>query len=208
MVVGVTGRNGAGKGAVVEFLSKFCGFRHFSARAYIAETLASEGLEPTRKNLRRKGNALREAFGRSHVADALLERMLEATSGKTSLSVLESVRHPDEVASLRDKAAVGERTNAGSENGEGFQFLLLAVSTRPRTRYERMVLRKSPTDAGLDYATFLLDDALEENGEGGNASLRATLALADMTITNNGTIEDLRRRLRGVLGGLEGVECV
>ena len=52
MIIGITGTDGAGKGAVVGYLVKEKGFVHYSGRAWFLEIMEEKGVDPTRENMR------------------------------------------------------------------------------------------------------------------------------------------------------------
>ena len=59
MVIGITGTNGAGKGALVDYLVAEKGFTYYSSSGFLAEELDRRGIEKTRTNLRGVGNEFR-----------------------------------------------------------------------------------------------------------------------------------------------------
>lgn len=62
MIIGVSGRNGAGKGAVVEFLAERS-FYVFSLSDIVREELKSQGVEETRERMIEAGRGLRTRGG-------------------------------------------------------------------------------------------------------------------------------------------------
>ncbi len=95
MIIGLTGRNCAGKGTVAEYLEKK-GFYYQSLSDVIREELAGEGREVTREALIEKGNALRAEFGPGVLATKTIPKML-----KDRNYVVDSIRVPAEVNELR-----------------------------------------------------------------------------------------------------------
>ena len=163
LVVGITGRIGAGKGAVVEHLVKARGFVHFSARSFLLETIRRRGLPENRDSMVEVANALRkvsecmlyscfppkpfltkyQAKGPSAVIEALLERARSGAPHQTRY-IVESVRTVGETEALRQAGA-----------------LLLGVDAPAKLRYERIKERKSETD-DISFATFLDHEARED----------------------------------------------
>ena len=64
MIIGLTGKNAAGKGEVAKFLETR-GFHYFSLSDVLREELKRRRLAPTRDHLTRVGNELREHYGPS-----------------------------------------------------------------------------------------------------------------------------------------------
>ena len=71
-IIGITGTIGAGKGTVVEYLTKPPhNFVHYSARTLLNKIIAERGLPEGRDSLRMVANELRGARGPAAVIEAL-----------------------------------------------------------------------------------------------------------------------------------------
>ena len=116
MILGLTGRNGSGKGEVANYL-KSKGFYYYSLSDVIREQLSREGREITRDNLIVAGRRLRSEHGTGYLAQKILER-IELDKNY----VIDSFRHPDEVRAFRVRP----------------NFRLVAVSAPAETRFERI----------------------------------------------------------------------
>jgi dephospho-CoA kinase len=102
-------------------------------------------------------------------------------SGKNC--IIESIRTPGEITSLRGKG----------------KFYLLAVDADPQIRYGRIRLRQSETDQ-ISYETFLENESRESDSSDPNMqNLRQCISMADFVFENNGTKEELLRRVDEVL---------
>jgi len=177
MRVGVAGRNAAGKGEVLRLLERR-GFYPASLSDVIREDLARDGLEASREQMIERGSALRERFGPAVLAERV-QRNLPADRNH----VIDSIRHPAEVEALR---------SAGG-------FLLIWVDASSRVRFERSRARGRAGDA----ETFDAFEALEarELGSANPAAqqLLAVQALADETVSNDGSLAELELQLGEVL---------
>ena len=91
MLIGLTGRNAAGKGEVAKHLQAI-GFQYYSLSDVIRDEIRDRRLEPTRENLIQTGNELRQKFGPSVLADRILERIDDDKN-----YVIDSIRNPAEV---------------------------------------------------------------------------------------------------------------
>jgi len=180
LIIGITGTLGAGKGTIVDFLEKEKGFVHFSVRAFIAEEIVRRGLIVNRDSMVLVANDLRKNNTPSYITDRLYEKAL--AMGKDS--IIESIRTPGEVYSLRAKGG----------------FYLLAVDADPEARYRRITSRKSETDH-ISYVTFLENEQREMRSTDPNSqNLGKCMELADYKLLNNGTIEQLNRQVERILG--------
>jgi dephospho-CoA kinase len=169
-LIGLTGTNGAGKGEAAAFF-KTKGYACVSLSDILREELRARGQDVTRDNLIRVGNELRERFG----SDILARRTMAKITGRT---VIDSIRNVNEVVYFR---AHGD-------------FLLLAFDAPLGVRFARVTAR------GRNESAASLEDFRkkeEEERAGGEAAqqLEACMAMADHLVRNEGTLEDLNRKL-------------
>ncbi|MCX6559748.1 MAG: AAA family ATPase [Candidatus Aminicenantes bacterium] len=173
-LIGLTGTNGSGKGEAAAWL-RSRGYAYLSLSDVIRQELRRDGVAETRDAMIARGNALRRAFG----PDVLARRVLLLATGPT---VIDSIRNPSEVAVLRRE--------------EG--FILLAFDAPAAVRFER-VGRRGRDESALDLEAFLRKEDEERGSDPAAQQLDACIALADIRIMNDGTIEDLKRRLKEAL---------
>jgi dephospho-CoA kinase len=147
-----------------------------SIRAWLRE----QGVDTTREALIEGGRELRRRGG----AGVLAEMLLEILDGEDA--VVDSIRTPAEVEALRSRG----------------DFFLIEVRADEEARWQRMNARGRAGDP-LEKETFLSQEAAEakSDDEAGQA-LDATAALADITILNDGTIEELEDKLESVWSSL------
>ena len=139
MIVGVAGTNGAGKGAVVEYL-KQRGFNHFSSRALITEEIKKRGLPVDRSSMREVANELRAIHGPTYIAETYYDRATKEGGN----AVIESIRAVKEADFLKSKGA----------------YLLAVDTTDRKVRYERAMKRASETDK-IDFNTWVIQEERE-----------------------------------------------
>ena len=182
MIIGITGTDGAGKGAVVDHLVKRHNFVHYSSRASIEAEIIARGIPGTRENLRLVANDMRKRSGR----DVLVARALEqiAADGVQN-AVIESIRALAEVETLV------------AEGG-----ILLAVDADSKVRYRRISGRKSSSD-NVTYAEFIAHEELEmQDADPNGMQKAAVMKAADFTIMNNQSLAQLRKKVDAVLASL------
>ena len=169
MIIGLTGKNGSGKGEVARFLRER-GFEYLSLSDVIRRELVKRKKRLTRENLVAQGNELRKKFG----PDVLAKRTVEQMEMEKNY-VVDSIRHPAEAKALK------------AHNG----FALLNVTAPPKVRFERLRARGRENDP----RTFGEFKKLERT-EGGSSvrsdqQLDRTIGLADYSVRNAGTLKEL-----------------
>jgi dephospho-CoA kinase len=144
--------------------------------------LRDQGIEPTREALIEGGRELRRNGG----AGVLAEMLLGILDGEDA--VVDSIRTPAEVEALRSRG----------------DFTLIEVRADEESRWQRMTSRGRSGDP-TEKEVFLSQEAAEAKSkdEAGQA-LDATAAMADITVLNDGSIEDLEERLEGIWSELRG----
>lgn len=179
IIIGITGTIGAGKGTIVDYLLRCHDFVHFSVRGFLSREIERRALPVNRDSMVIVANELRAAHSPSYIVDCLFDEA--RMTGKNS--VIESIRTPGEVASLREKG----------------NFYLFAVDAEPFTRYTRIQAHKSETDM-IDYETFLENEAREMTSDDPNhQNLRRCIEMADFVFSNDGTIQQLEEAVGGVI---------
>lgn len=172
--VGLTGPNASGKGEVSRLLADE-GFSQHSLSDVVREEATRQGLDHSRESLIQIGTWLRQQFG----SGVLAERMVPLLEDR---SVVDSIRNQGEIAVLRGLPG----------------FHLLGVDAPIELRFERSRLRARSGD-GLTLEEFRRKESLELSGEGPGQQLEFCLSLADVIVLNDGTLQDLRLRVREAL---------
>jgi dephospho-CoA kinase len=196
IVIGIVGQIGAGKDTAIDFLEEK-GFVNFSLSDQIRIELKKRGSPNfTREEIQRVGNEMRAKFGHDYWSRQAWEKAM--ASGQDKL-VISSIRHPAEVEFLKKQP----------------YFYLLAVIAGQRTRFERkrVAAVRNPTSTRSDDQDILawekfkqLDDYETKGAAKHGQQVEKTLALADFTVDNNGTVEELRDKIGGVLAQIKGGE--
>jgi dephospho-CoA kinase len=178
LVIGITGRNCAGKDTVADVLEAR-GFERHSLSDAIRAELRARGGVITREALIALGRELRAAEGPAVLAERM-KRMI-----RTDRVCLVSVRSPAEVRSLREL--------------EG--FVLLAVEAPVDVRFAREVARdREGADGTLEE--FVALEAREDSSDANAQQLSAAIALADHVLVNDGAPADLERSVAVLLDRL------
>ncbi|PYV38134.1 MAG: hypothetical protein DMG09_12765 [Acidobacteria bacterium] len=177
MIIGLTGPNAAGKTEVGQYL-KARGFECHSLSDEIREEAAKRGCEISREVLVEIGNELRGRFGPGVLAERILQRLEPDRN-----YVVDSIRNPAEVEALRRRK----------------DFTLLAVQADRKIRFERSRAR-GREGAAQTLEQFAFEEERElHSKDPASQQLVATQQLADVTLYNNGSLEELHRQLDTLL---------
>jgi len=183
IVIGLTGKNCAGKDATADLLESMAFERHSLSDALRAE-LRMRGAPITREALIELGVELREAEGPAVLAERMMRLM------QTDRVCLVSVRSPAEVHALR-------RLD---------RFVLLAVEAPVAVRFAREHARHHERQESVPptLEAFLALEERENTHDENAQQLDATIDLADETILNEGDLDELRSKVLALLESLDG----
>lgn len=169
MLIGIVGALGAGKGTVVDDL-KARGYRHYSGSGYLKEVLIERGVEVNRDAYSQLASEIRSQDPQG-LSKILFERYERDGGGD---AVMEALHDVGEVEFVKAKGGI-----------------VLGIDAELTTRYNRAVARGSEKD-NISFEHFKVQIEREENG-GGKHNIRAAMKLADYTIMNDGTMEELHK---------------
>jgi len=173
MIIGLTGKNAAGKGELASHL-KNKSFVYYSLSDALRDEATKQGLDHSRDVLIRLGTEMREKHGNGILA----ERINKKIKHNKGNSVVDSIRNPGEIEELRK--------NDG--------FLLIAVHTDSKIRFKRLV-RRGRTGDSRTFEEFMEHEKKENNDTGSGQQLGKCIELADKIINSNGAIEEANKDL-------------
>jgi dephospho-CoA kinase len=180
LCIGLTGRMACGKGEAVRILGAR-GFSYVSLSDIVRREAARDNLIVSRARMQDIGNRLR-AQGGAGVLGRMVREQVAGASG--TRWVIDGIRNPAEVRELKKIS----------------EFFLVAIDCPIPTILARMKQRGRATDAVSEAE--LLAGLEREWGLGepeGGQQVGPTMAMADFTVANDGTLADLDARLGRVL---------
>ncbi|MBU0614836.1 MAG: dephospho-CoA kinase [Nanoarchaeota archaeon] len=180
MLIGLTGTMASGKGTVAEYL-KNKGFEGYVFSDVIKEEARKRGLEITRENLQKTGDALRK----EHKNEGILAKKL-LLKIKSDKAFVDGARNADEIHELRKRK----------------DFVLIAVDAPQKVRFERLKSRGRSGDPKT-FEDFKKLDDLENKKLGGGQEINKCMALADHKIENTGDVKELIAKIEKILSLLE-----
>lgn len=172
-IVGFVGMPGSGKSVAAD-VARQMGIQVVVMGDVIRDEAARLGLEPCDQNLGRVGNLLRERGG----ACAVAQRCLEKIGWGSDLVVVEGIRSKDEVDFFRSCCR---------------DFCLIEVYVSEEVRLERIASRRR-SDDGSDAEAVAERDSREIKW-----GMDLAINAADRRIENDGPVEELRRKVEGLL---------
>ena len=180
LCIGLTGRMASGKGEAVRILNGY-GFHYISLSDIVRAEAAKFDPRVSRSQMQDIGNRLRREGGAGVLGRMVCEQIMAADEKRW---VIDGIRNPAEVLELKKISG----------------FFLVGIASDVPTILARMKQRGRMTDV---VAEKELRASLErEWGDGepeGGQQVGRTLAIADFTITNNGTLAELKTRLDEIL---------
>jgi len=179
MIIGLTGTFGAGKGAVADILKKN-GFQQLVMSDVLREECRKEKIEENRDNLLAMGNKLRAEFGSGIIMKRLINKAKQ--EGYKDV-IIDGIRSIGEVEELKKSDGV-----------------LIAVDAPLDARYERILKRGTSKD-NINFEEFKKQEKNELNKPG--TQLGRCVDMAEYKIINNGTLEQLEKRVAEILTKLK-----
>jgi len=178
MIIGLTGKNAAGKGEVASYL-KTKGFVYYSLSDALREEATELGLDHSRDNLIKLGNELRQKHGSQYLAQQINNKIKNKNEKNF---VVDSIRSPYEAKELMKNK----------------DFLLIGIDAPVKLRFERLLERNRAGDA-VTLEEFKKQEERENVNNKANQQLDATFALAGKVIVNDSSLEDLHKKIDNLL---------
>jgi dCMP deaminase len=168
MLIGLTGRNAAGKGEVARYLQTKS-FYYYSLSDAIRDEIRSRGEQLTRERLIIVGNELRQKYGSNVLAERILAKIEDDKH-----YVIDSIRNPAEVEAFR-----------AAKN-----FKLVRIEAPPQVRFERILSRHRESDPST-FDEFVALENREAEGDDTSQNLVKVELMADETLVNDGPLSKL-----------------
>ena len=177
IVIGLTGPMAAGKGTVADYLKTNHHAAVYKFSTALRDVLDRIYVEQSRANMQNISSILRQGFGDDLLASIIAQDVKNDQDHE--LIVIDGVRRLPDIKYLRQLP----------------EFKLIAVSTEQQTRWQRMTLRgENPDDITKTFDQFKLDEQAEAEKD-----IVTVAGTADLTVDNNGSIEDLHHRINQIL---------
>jgi dephospho-CoA kinase len=176
MIIGLTGRIASGKGVISDFL-KENGLEYLSLSQEVREEAKTRGIPIERKYLQDLGNQMRGEEG----LEVLAKRAIKKIDTNKNY-IIDAIRNTGEVYELK----------------RVFQnnFYLIGVDADSEMRWRNMQNRGKESDPKTFEGFLEIDKRDFEENEGNGQQVKKCMELANYHILNNGTIEDLKDKIK------------
>jgi dephospho-CoA kinase len=182
LVIGVTGQPSSGKDTVAEHLASL-GFLHISTSDLLREEMREKGLPTDRPSMH----------------DFVLERRKENGQGYLAEKAIGKINGDSVVSGLRNTEEVNVLKKAFGNN-----FILLAIDAPFEVRY-KWVLGRRRDNIELSFEEFKAEEEAERNANQGAFQVDTIIQMADKTIVNASSKEDLLRQVDSLVLELKKV---
>lgn len=187
-IIGVSGTNGSGKDTMAAMLAKHYSFLNASATEMFLDELARRGWPVDREHKAKLSAEWRREYGMGVIVDKALE-MFNSQPGVYKGIVVGSLRHPGEADRVHELGGT-----------------MVWLDAEPKIRYERIQANLAEREGkhaeqNKSFEEFLAEEQREMHPTGDEATLNmsAVKGRADVTLFNNGGIEDFLNQAQAAL---------
>ena len=181
MIIGITGKIGAGKGELINIL-KERKFKILSFGDEVREEAKKRGIENKREALQKMATEIRRIEGKEVFAKKILKKINE----KENYGI-DGMRHKEDIEPFKGKK----------------DFFLIAIESSLKKRWENVQKRKREGDP-LTFEQFSEADK-NDSGEGNKGFGQKTnecIAMADYTILNENTLKEFRQKSNSLIDSI------
>ncbi|OGZ41894.1 MAG: hypothetical protein A3C80_04310 [Candidatus Ryanbacteria bacterium RIFCSPHIGHO2_02_FULL_45_43] len=176
IIIALTGKKGSGKGTVADYIKIRHGAVVFRFSKILDDILIRLHLPHTRDNQIQLALDLRQLYGNDILAKVLAK---DIQSTRPDIAVVDGVRYQDEWNIIKTLP------NAK----------LIAMSANADKRYQRITMRNEKADdTGLSQEQFNEQEARKTE-----LQIDSLLKIADHSIINDGTLDELNKKIEHVL---------
>lgn len=170
--VAFTGMPGAGKSEAVKVAEEM-GIYIIKMGDEVREEAKKRGIKLTDENLGKIADELRKEKGKDIWARKCIEKLKDK-----DIVVIDGIRNIEEVEAFRQKIK---------------NFILVAIHASPKVRYERIAKRGRSDDS------ISIEKMKERERRELSWGLGDVIAMADIVIINEGSLEEFRRKIKEFL---------
>ena len=183
-IIAVVGMTGSGKTDVANLFVEH-GYEYVRFGQAVLDEVMRQGLEVNEKNERTVRENMRSTHGMAAMAKFLIPIFDKLT--KTTKVVADGLYSWEEYQLLKEKYQD--------------DIIILAICSRPEIRYQRLAQRKLIKDdkKAINRPTTPVQSKSRDHSEIENLHKAGPIAMADFTIINEGTKEELREKVEELI---------
>lgn len=179
IILGITGLPASGKDTIGDYLAQK-GFSKFNMSDVIREEMRSLYLPVDRTSMQNYMQEKRKAFGNDYLCDAIVKKVTDKT-------IISGIRNRDEINAFKKSL--------------GNNFLIVAVNSPIERRYESIKQRNREGD-NITFEQFKLEEEKESYNSSGGLEIKKVMEMADFSINNDGTKDDLYKKVDELISKL------
>lgn len=173
IILGITGQPVAGKDTIADYLTKTRGFKKYTFGDILREEMKTLNLPMDRSSMSKYATEMKSKYGNDYLCYGIFKKI----DGNTTTP---GVRSTMEVKAFREKY--------------GNNFKLIFVDATIENRFKWAQARQREGDM-VTFEQFKLEEERERNGATGSQEVDKVIEMADITIQNNSTLEDLYKKV-------------
>ncbi|MBP6880427.1 AAA family ATPase [Candidatus Saccharibacteria bacterium] len=183
LLIGISGSFASGKDVIAELLAKRAGYTHVSSSDMVRAAAKTAGLESDRTMLRPFANKIRDKNGADYFTKIAFEQANSAATTDKKRIVVSGLRAKAEADFIKNKGGVIIFVDAPLElRFDRAQSRKRDLESYSKDIFERNEKKESQVTSGKNEQNIY---SIKEN--------------ADIQIVNDGTIDDLWRKLKSLL---------
>lgn len=185
VLVLVAGMPGSGK-SVFSDVARSLGIPVITLGDVVREEVAKRGLPVNPENMAVVAQELRDRYGKHSIAMLSLDRVQKALEN-SCIVIIDGIRSLEEVEYLRSSIDA--------------EVVLVGIHSSPKMRFTRLISR-SRADDPKNWSEFVERDFRELSWGLGNV-----IALSDVILVNEGSIDDFKSAIRNLLLKVVNLWC-
>ncbi len=185
-MLGFTGTFASGKDTAISLMAARFGKKaiQVSTSDLAREEVRKKGLPLTRENIRVVANETRLKHGAGFFGKKAAD-MIKLNLPNFDVFLVSGTRSIGEIQALRQAF--------------GKNFYLIAVDAPIKMRYKRVKKRAREGEHVLSFEEFKASQDKELRGEAHSQNIAAVMKIADFTVQNNGSLEELEKKVVEIL---------
>ena len=176
IIIGTVGEIASGKGSITKYLVQKYNASEYRFSDILKDILQRVHLDVVRENFASLSLGLRKYYGQDILAYALVQ---DIKNDDNKIIVVDGIRRIQDLKYLKEMQ----------------EFALVYVDADIKVRYERLIGRNEKQDDKIKtFEEYKNDHRLETE-----TSIKELRNIADVTIDNNGTLEELNKQIDKII---------